>query len=76
MSVPGSHEGVADSDGFSLGCHENNLLAHLNSTFEPQHTGKGEPGSVADSVDSAVLDNHSLVVYKEALQGLDAPPVG
>ena len=43
----------------------------LNTLLEAKETRQHELGTIADSVDSRVLDNDSLVGGKESLEGLD-----
>jgi len=63
--VDSRHHGNTDSDGFALGGHEDNLLIDLDVSLISQKTGNHELGTVADGVDSAVLDDDTLVADEQ-----------
>jgi len=66
--VDGGHERDTESDGLSLGGHDNDLLVDLDVGFVSQESGNHELGSVADGVDGGILDHESLVSGEEGLE--------
>ena len=59
------HLSDTQSDSLSLGGHHHNLFSDLNSALEAEETGDHEFGAKADSIDSAILHNQTLVVRKK-----------
>jgi hypothetical protein len=87
--LDGRHLSNTQSNGLTLGGHEDNLLVVLNGGLcngisdlhnrsgylleltISQETGKHELGTVADSVNGAVLDDQTLVRGQESLKRRD-----
>jgi hypothetical protein len=69
--VDGTHEGDTESDGLSLGGHDDDLLVDFDVGLVSEKTRDHELGSVADGVDGRVLNNESLVAGEEGLEGSD-----
>lgn len=66
-----AHLRNTNSNSLTLGGDENNLLVHINVLGVSQQTGQRELGTVADGVDSGILNNETLVSAQESLQGMD-----
>ena len=60
---------IGKGDSLTLGGHEDNLLVDLNALLEAEKTRKHELSTVADGVDSAVLDDDALVGGEESSPG-------
>mmetsp|Transcript_16843 Transcript_16843/g.39923 ORF Transcript_16843/g.39923 Transcript_16843/m.39923 type:complete len:219 (-) Transcript_16843:483-1139(-) len=67
------HLSNGDSDGLTLGRHQNDLVVDVDVVRESKQTGNHELGAVADGVHRGILDDHSLVVRKEGFEGHDDP---
>ena len=65
------HLCVGESDGLTLGGHENDFLVDLNALLETEKTGQNELITVVDSVDRAVLNDNALVASQKTLKGRD-----
>ena len=65
------HLCVGESDGLTLGGHENDFLVDLNALLETEKTGQNELITVVDSVNRAVLDDNALVASQKTLKGRD-----
>ena len=65
------HLSNGNSDGLTLGRHQDYLVIDVNVVCEPKQTGDHQLGTVADGIHSGILDDHSLVVRKEGLEGHD-----
>ena len=69
--LDGGHLSNTDGNGLTLGGDEDNLLVDVNARLVAKKTGKHELGTVADGVDSAVLDDNTLVAGQKGLQRRD-----
>lgn len=67
----GSHLSNTDRDGLSLGSHDDDLLVQLDVGLVAEETGDHELGTVADGVDSRVLDDDALVAGEEGFERSD-----
>jgi hypothetical protein len=70
-NLDGGHLGDSEGDGLSLGGHQNNLLTSLNTLLVAEKSGKHELSTVADGVDSGVLDDDTLVGGEKSLERAD-----
>mmetsp|Transcript_10076 Transcript_10076/g.28250 ORF Transcript_10076/g.28250 Transcript_10076/m.28250 type:complete len:213 (-) Transcript_10076:533-1171(-) len=67
------HLSNANSYGLTLGRHQNDLVVDFDTVRESKQTGNHKLGTVADGVHRGILDDHSLVVRQEDLEGHDDP---
>lgn len=67
----GGHLGDTDGDGLSLSGHDDNFLSDLDTVLVSEDSGDHELSSVADGVDSGVLDDDSGVSLEEDLKRHD-----
>lgn len=65
------HLGNAEGDRLTLGGHEDNLLVDLDASLVAEETGNHELRTVADRIDSGILNDDSLVPSEERLQWAD-----
>ena len=70
----GGHLGNGQGDRLTLGGDQDHLLVQLDGGLVAEETRNHELGTIADSVDGAVLDDDALVAGEEELEGLDHPP--
>ena len=63
--------GNADGDGFTLGGHQDNFIANLNTIRESQQTGNHQLGTIANSIHSRVLHHNLLMLQQQDFQRTD-----
>lgn len=67
----GGHLSDTDGDGLTLGGHKDDLLVALNAGLVAEKTGDHQLSTVADGVDSAVLNDDTLVAGEQRLKRAD-----
>ena len=67
----GGHLSDGESNGLTLGGHDDNKVVDIDAVVEAQETGHHELSTEADGANGAILDDDTLVVGQEVLERAD-----